>query len=641
MDSQARSPRTVCARRAGRGRKSRGGGPLLLAIARIAAVCWPIGVLAGCVGPAPLAARRGAERLISPPKREWAFERPGGGASEAEEFWRDRYRMWKAGTLEDYPFTPYGEPDPPFDPTPEGRVGPNGLIATQPPVRLPERSLHETEPWGDPGCVWPVRARWTPMWEDRYSQWIETEVDADFLYNARIAVDCADAPYAFRFIFARMHYLPQGCHNNQGAVFGNWNTRFADLPTAEDWRQDARFRAALDYAMERYVQGRSIPFDTYPILLQPDAGFLRPGTVAADRHHVRIIHRIVTENYRPIRHLSATLPSKVRVLADEALSSSMDNDGIGWGLVNWSWWDYDFRRHRFLCVPDRKMPGFSLSQYDIHDMEIAADAIHRMYQGATLKREAPDRWKLVRDMLEDLETTLRTRAAAVEEGWAYYRDRPENRDPSTREYDNFSTPGRDKRIRRLFVEIQWAASAHGISIKELNDEMRQRQIDIGFGRTMTLKEFHDQLRSLGISSEPWDPPHRRWGLSKPIEEAGTAATMPPAPEENLRESAALPEAPMEPRDAETAEAAAPLDTTHETKPPEPETQQEPDKPSPLPKPAPEEKPPSPPPADETLDPPSAAAPGEAPPARTALKDMLDSYTRRHAIKTPNSSPRSR
>jgi len=469
----------------------------------------------------PASAPAAAPSPAPKPPRVWTLEHPSQpGASEDwwPLFWRRRYEVWASGKLKNYPFEPKDAPPAPFDSTPLGKINRQGEVVTENPTPLPEASIHETEPWGDPGCVWPIRARWSMEWEERFSNWIQTSVDANFLARHNIAVDCADAPYALRWIFARMHGLPQGAHNVDGAVFGNWNTRFADLPTSDVWAGDQRFRAALEYVLDKYVQGRSIPYDAYPIALMPEAAALRPGTVVADKTHVRIIHRIDPGAYRPIRHLSATVPSKVRALADEALSAAIPNDGVGWGIVNWSWWDYDFARHRYRCVPDRMMPGFSLEQYEPGLHELPAGRIHLAYQGAGRRATPTEGRKVLREMIADLVETLRVRREVVDDGWAYYANRPRDRDKKTRAYDDFSTPARDARLRRKVREIEEQTQSHGLSPEQLGEEMAKIEIPIAAGRTISLRTFVERLMEGKASPQPWDPPYRRWGFDAPFVE---------------------------------------------------------------------------------------------------------------------------
>jgi hypothetical protein len=57
--------------------------------------------------------------------------------------------------------------------------------------------------------IWTVgEGRWTLQEENLYSEWVEATITEDFFVRHDIAVDCADAVYAIRWIYARIRHLP-------------------------------------------------------------------------------------------------------------------------------------------------------------------------------------------------------------------------------------------------------------------------------------------------------------------------------------------------------------------------------------------------------------------------------------------------
>jgi len=53
--------------------------------------------------------------------------------------------------------------------------------------------------------VWAVGdRRWTVQEEIRYGKWVEENITEDFFIRHRIPIDCADVPYAIRWIYARI-----------------------------------------------------------------------------------------------------------------------------------------------------------------------------------------------------------------------------------------------------------------------------------------------------------------------------------------------------------------------------------------------------------------------------------------------------
>src|SRR4030042_2784005 len=124
--------------------------------------------------------------------------------------------------------------------------------------------------------VWKVGdRRWTIEEERRYGQWVEKNITEDFFIRHEIPVDCADVPYALRWIYARIAHLPAAATTKDLKMIGNWTTQWERLPTHSEWHQDRRFRKALLHMLAETTT-RTLPSDTYPIRIVPDA--VIPGT---------------------------------------------------------------------------------------------------------------------------------------------------------------------------------------------------------------------------------------------------------------------------------------------------------------------------------------------------------------------------
>ncbi len=60
-----------------------------------------------------------------------------------------------------------------------------------------------------PHQVWKVEdRRWTAEEESNFARWVEENIAEDFFIRHKIPVDCADVPYAVRWIYARIAGLP-------------------------------------------------------------------------------------------------------------------------------------------------------------------------------------------------------------------------------------------------------------------------------------------------------------------------------------------------------------------------------------------------------------------------------------------------
>ncbi len=94
--------------------------------------------------------------------------------------------------------------------------------------------------------IWKVGdRRWTVEEEVRYGQWVEKNITEDFFIHHKIPVDCADVPYAVRWIYARIAHLPAAATTKHDKLIGHWSTEWGRLPTHSEWHKDQRFRKAL------------------------------------------------------------------------------------------------------------------------------------------------------------------------------------------------------------------------------------------------------------------------------------------------------------------------------------------------------------------------------------------------------------
>src|SRR4030043_208278 len=113
--------------------------------------------------------------------------------------------------------------------------------------------------------IWKVAdRRWTVQEEHRFAKWVEKNITEDFFIRYKIPVDCADVPYAVRWIYARIAHLPAAATTKDGKLIGQWTTDWKHLPTNPSWHEDLRFRTSL-LRMLSETTTKTLPLDTYPI----------------------------------------------------------------------------------------------------------------------------------------------------------------------------------------------------------------------------------------------------------------------------------------------------------------------------------------------------------------------------------------
>ena len=93
-------------------------------------------------------------------------------------------------------------------------------------ILFPTLSFSETVQ-ESPLQAWTVGdRRWTIEEEDQYGKWVEENITEDFFIRHKIPVDCADVPYAIRWIYARIAHLPAAATTKDHKLIGHWSTEW-------------------------------------------------------------------------------------------------------------------------------------------------------------------------------------------------------------------------------------------------------------------------------------------------------------------------------------------------------------------------------------------------------------------------------
>jgi hypothetical protein len=213
-----------------------------------------------------------------------------------------------------------------------------------------------------PSQIWTVGdRRWTVEDEVRYGQWVEKNITEDFFIRYKIPIDCADVPYAVRWIYARIAHLPAAATTKDGKLIGHWSTDLGKLPTHPEWHKDVRFRKAL-FHMLTETTTRTLPLDTYPVRIDPES--ITPGTAFfITESHSGIIGRIILDgsSIHPLQTWEATSPVKFQKMSERDFLTPRPESTIYSGLVKFRWPVFENRQWRYL--PVKEHPYYSLEQY--------------------------------------------------------------------------------------------------------------------------------------------------------------------------------------------------------------------------------------------------------------------------------------
>ncbi len=355
--------------------------------------------------------------------------------------------------------------------------------------------------------VWEVGdRRWTVEEEHRFGKWVEKNITEDFFIRYKIPVDCADVPYAVRWIYARIAHLPAAATTKDGILIGHWSTQWGKLPTHPQWYKDARFRRAL-FHMLTETTTRTIPYDTYPIRIDTDS--ITPGTVFfITESHSGIVGRVVLDGstVHPLQTWEATSPVKLQKMSERDFLTPRPESTIYSGLVKFRWPVFENRRWKYLPVQEH--PFYSLEQYSASFSEGHAD-----FTEAVAKRIDPtvyDPWEKMEKVLDNTIQYIRERVPIVLAGYkrCHGGDCPEGSDL----WEVHSTPNRDGKIILLMDHLHHlieSTDPHQNAVKEI---MKEISIPIQKGQSVTF--YHLYQNYLWLSPHPDDSIEARWGLRK-------------------------------------------------------------------------------------------------------------------------------
>jgi hypothetical protein len=355
--------------------------------------------------------------------------------------------------------------------------------------------------------VWKVgERRWTAEEESNFARWVEENLTEDFFTRHKIQVDCADVPYAIRWIFARIAGLPAAATTKNNKLIGHWSTDWGHLPTHPDWQKDLRFRKALRHMLSETTT-RTLPLDTYPIRIDQES--VTPGTpFFVTESHSGVIGSVILDgsSVHPLQAWEATSPAKVQKLSGRDFLTPRPESTVSSGLVKFRW--PIFKKGRWEYLPSADHPFFSLEQYSTDFYEGYADFVE-----AVAGRIGPkdyDPWEKVERLLHATTRYLLDRVPVVLTG--YQRCHRGNCREGSDLWEIHSTPGRDGRIILLMDHLQRIIESNHLDGEIVKDKMEAISIPIQEGHSVTF--FHVFRNYLWLSPHPGDPIEARWGLRK-------------------------------------------------------------------------------------------------------------------------------
>ena len=362
--------------------------------------------------------------------------------------------------------------------------------------------------------LWEAKYSWSDEWEEKLAQWVQENVSEDFFEKYGISTDCADAVLGIRWIFARIHGLPVANHiASTGSLFTNYSMPkdWRKIPKGGQWHQDQLFKTALNYVM-RLASTRTIKLDSYPVALTKK-GLLVGSfilTESEESNHVKII----SENHFddptdfPIFTLASTVPRKVRPLVREVVTDQ------GWPREG----EKSFLKFRWPIVSEGKVYLRSATSHSDYSMEQFDSTLREEYPIfiefllGRLK-ETYDPQNLIQLALDDITDYVHQRIKVVNEGAAFCAQN--DCSAGTANWDAWSTPSRDKKLKEKFANIDLLTS----QFEKLSPGLVEKWQVAQSQTTVQILEYNLSLKTIrfliengNTSSDPTLTVEQRWGI---------------------------------------------------------------------------------------------------------------------------------
>jgi len=226
-------------------------------------------------------------------------------------------------------------------------------------------------------------------------------------------------------------------------------------------------------------------------------------------HHAMFVTHVQREGEGlsakpPIELMYSTMPRAVRSLEPSAYweqGSVLETEG---GLMRFRWPTREAGHWRL--VEATQMPYFSREQYESGFCEEG-----EYFSDAVLRKVIPDiDWvKLIDDGVRDIFARIQSRSRVVEEALVVCAR--ESCEPGTENFENFSTPSRDRRLKDLFGQIV-ALVGSTVGGAEKWDLALEQEVLMIDETTLWLYDVKTALDRGMLSSDPRATRRQRWGL---------------------------------------------------------------------------------------------------------------------------------
>lgn len=383
-------------------------------------------------------------------------------------------------------------------------------------LAMPLWDIEQSNDIGPNNSVWEIQNKWSEYWENKYAEWLRREVDPEFFFRHKIAIDCADVGIGFRWIFARMNALPvANTQAGSGNLVGQFSMKreWMNLPRAKEWYNDQVFLAALDYAMTTTSTWSIIFYDGLPVRI--DSTGLKAGSFIVYYQNNSGHLRTIVENYfnrpteLPLYTYASTSPRELRLLYREPFIDQIFPLYRQREIMAFRWPVQD-RTGKWSLMPREQDYRYSYEQFDTSLSGRYSSLVQFIIERTNPKYNPQN---LIRTSISDLKGYLEIRKKIVNDGYNYCMV---NGCPAgTKAYDDWSTPSRDRQVLLKYTEMQNLLQAfETISpglVQRWRDQLDNEVIEVE-DRHLSLSYVRILFERGLVSSDPNQSILRRWGL---------------------------------------------------------------------------------------------------------------------------------
>lgn len=375
-------------------------------------------------------------------------------------------------------------------------------------------------------AVWQETNAWTPEWEQKYSDWVRDTFNEDIFTSGNykgIPTDCADAVYSARIIFAYENQLPFIIKDSTGG-----NNRLSNQMSRFDGFTEGlqRVHKFMNFVGD-VTSTRTLPNDTYPVAvkrayIRPGTIWTRPritreniwnrvvgGTVKEDPGHAELVKDVTVTGV--VHLIGSTVPKDVRKMISSSSLVFMPVETTT-GFRNWKLPD-DYSKS------SRSLPGYSLEQF--HELGKVKFGKRRLdnWSDAVQSRLAlrsESRGENIARQVDNICNLANARVDIIQKSEAR-RQKLGGACMGAGDYDSYSTPSRDKRIKTTLKQIVDTAGGKGLTAAQRAKPLKRYldkcpKIEIAPGRHLSLYDFSILILKGDVSTNPNDTFAARWGL---------------------------------------------------------------------------------------------------------------------------------